>query len=94
MATATHTPERLSSYNPATNELIGTVPIFGAAEVDATVARARIAAESWSQLSFRARSEELAAFRAAMAADAYARAREAAIDRLVRDRFGLPTIQY
>jgi len=38
--------------------------------------------------------EELAAFRAAMAADAYARAREAAIDRLVRDRFGLPTIQY
>src|SRR5438477_515927 len=67
MATATQTPERLSSYNPATNELIGTVPIFGAAEVDATVARARIAAESWSQLSFRARSEELAAFRVALA---------------------------
>jgi hypothetical protein len=38
--------------------------------------------------------EELAAFRAAMAADAYARAREAAIDRLVRERFGLPVIQY
>jgi len=38
--------------------------------------------------------EELATFRAAMAADAYARAREAAIDRLVRERFGLPTIQY
>jgi len=38
--------------------------------------------------------EELAAFRASMAADAFARAREAAIDRLVRERFGLPTIQY
>ena len=38
--------------------------------------------------------EELAAFRASMAADAFARAREAAIDRLVRERFGLPTLQY
>ena len=38
--------------------------------------------------------EELAAFRASMAADAFARAREAAIDRLVRERFGLPTVQY
>ena len=38
--------------------------------------------------------EELAAFRAAMAADAYARTHEAAIDRLVRERFGLPVIQY
>ena len=27
-----------------------------------------------------------------MTADAFARAREAAIDRLVRERFGLPTI--
>ena len=67
MATATQTPERLSSYNPATNEVVGTVPIFSGAEVDAAVARARIAAESWSQRSFRARSEELAAFRCALA---------------------------
>jgi len=36
--------------------------------------------------------EELAGFRLAMAAEVFARAREAAIDRLVRERFGLPTI--
>jgi hypothetical protein len=35
---------------------------------------------------------ELAGFRHAMAPDAFARAREAAIDRLVRERNGLPTI--
>lgn len=38
--------------------------------------------------------EELAGFRAAMAPDTFARARAAAIDRLVRERFGLPTIRY
>jgi len=37
---------------------------------------------------------ELAAFRAGMRPDALARAREAAIDRLVRERFGLPTIAF
>ena len=36
--------------------------------------------------------EELAGFRLAMAADVFARAREAAIDGLVRERFALPTI--
>jgi hypothetical protein len=38
--------------------------------------------------------EELSAFRATMAPDAFARAREAAIDRLVRERAGLPLIAY
>jgi hypothetical protein len=38
--------------------------------------------------------EELAGFRPSMAADAFARAREAAIDRLVRERFGLPVISF
>ena len=38
--------------------------------------------------------EELAGFRAAMAPDAFARARDAAIDRLIRERFGLPTITF
>ena len=38
--------------------------------------------------------EELAGFRAAMSPDAFARAREAAIDRLVRERVGLPTIAF
>ena len=35
---------------------------------------------------------ELAAFRSTMPADAYARIREAATDRLVREHFGLPTV--
>jgi len=38
--------------------------------------------------------EELAGFRIGMSADAYARAHAAAVDRLVRQRFQLPTIAY
>ncbi|MFN2447536.1 MAG: hypothetical protein ABR606_18365 [Vicinamibacterales bacterium] len=38
--------------------------------------------------------QELAAFRARMPADAFARARHAAFTRLVRDRFVLPQIRY
>ena len=38
--------------------------------------------------------EELAGFRETMTADAYARARAGAIDRLVRERFQLPTIRF
>src|SRR5512135_2028866 len=67
MATATTSPEKLHSYNPATGESIGSVPIFTSSEVDAAVARARTAATSWSQLSFRARNEELANFRRKLA---------------------------
>jgi hypothetical protein len=37
---------------------------------------------------------DLTAFRDAMTAEAYRRAREAAIDRLVRERFGLPTLAF
>ena len=69
MATAI-SQERLSSYNPATGDLLGSVPIFSAAEVDAAVARARVAAETWSTRSFAARNEELDAFRHALAAAA------------------------
>jgi len=39
-------------------------------------------------------SEDLAGFRASMAADAWTRSLDAAIDRLVRERFGLPTIAF
>src|SRR5262245_59603038 len=60
--------ERLSSYNPATGELVGTAPIQGQAEVDAAIARARVAATSWGGRSFAARTEELTAFRKALAA--------------------------
>ena len=38
--------------------------------------------------------EELAGYRSAMGPDAFARAREAAIDRLLRDRAQLPTIAF
>jgi hypothetical protein len=38
--------------------------------------------------------EELAGFRSGMTAEAFARAREAVVDRLVRTRFGLPTISF
>ena len=37
---------------------------------------------------------ELAPFRAGMAADAFTRARDAAIGRLVRERFGLPVVTF
>src|SRR3954454_10906851 len=70
MPTAATPPERLSSYTPATHDLIGSVPIHGPAEVDAAVARARIAAERWSALSAEARREELTASRKAIAGHA------------------------
>jgi hypothetical protein len=38
--------------------------------------------------------DELAAFRAGMSTEAFGRAREAAIDRLVRERMKLPTLAY
>ena len=37
---------------------------------------------------------DLAAFRDRMASDTFARAREAAFDRRVRDRFGLPIVAF
>jgi acyl-CoA reductase-like NAD-dependent aldehyde dehydrogenase len=70
MATATQSTDQLSSYNPATGEVIGSVPIMTAADVDAAVARARAAATIWSTRSFRAREEELVAFRKALAESA------------------------
>lgn len=55
--------------------------------------RARLDADATAALA-READAELAAFRAGMASEAYARARETAIDRLVRERFGLPTIAF
>ncbi|MGE0549343.1 MAG: aldehyde dehydrogenase family protein [Kofleriaceae bacterium] len=70
MAVATtQTTERLASYNPATGELLGTVPIHSAADVDLAVGRARVAAERWAALSFAARTDQLTAFRKALAAN-------------------------
>ena len=58
----------------------------------------RIARASLDESQIRAlrreADEDLAGFRASMAADAFARARDAALDRLVRERFSLPTIAF
>ena len=59
--------DRLSSFDPSTGNVVGTVPIHSAAEVDAAVARGRIAGASWGALSHEARAEELTAFRKALA---------------------------
>jgi hypothetical protein len=56
---------------------------------------ARISLTETSRVAFaREADEEVAGFRASMPADAFARAREAAIDRLVRECFTLPTITF
>lgn len=59
--------DRLSSYDPSTGKVVGTVPIHSAADVDAAVARGRVAGAAWGALSFAARTEELTAFRVALA---------------------------
>jgi acyl-CoA reductase-like NAD-dependent aldehyde dehydrogenase len=54
-------------FNPANGELVGTVPAMSAAEVDATVERARAASVEWGALSFAERRAELTRFRRALA---------------------------
>jgi hypothetical protein len=56
-------------------------------------ARTKVGETELSRLSHDA-EEELSAFRVGMSADAFARARAAAVDRLVRERFSLPTITF
>lgn len=66
------------------------------AALDAELLRAArdcVSAEERAMI-LREADEELSAFRDRMAPDAYVRARDAAIDRLVRERFALPTIAF
>ncbi len=49
----------IESRNPATHEVIGTVPVDGPKVVAEKVARARQAAQVWGQLGFARRREEL-----------------------------------
>src|SRR5262249_31940850 len=56
-------------------------------------ARSTIDERTRAELAREAESD-LAAFRVSMPPDAFTRAREAAIDRLVRERLGLPTIVF
>ena len=51
------------SLNPATDEPVGTFPIFGEEEVNETVARAREAAAWWSGLGFAERRTKLLAWK-------------------------------
>src|SRR5258708_26577112 len=47
------------SLNPATDEPVGTFPVFGEHEVNETVAKAREAAAWWSALSWKERQTKL-----------------------------------
>ena len=59
------------------------------------VATARAALGDSERQAFEKEADaDLAGFRDAMAPEAYQRARDAAIDRLVRERFGLPTLSF
>ncbi len=49
----------LNSYNPSTQELVGTVPITPADEVDAVIATARVASPAWAALSAQERADML-----------------------------------
>jgi aldehyde dehydrogenase (NAD+) len=59
--------EELKSTDPATGEVVGSVPVHTAEDVDAAVARARTAATEWGALSYADREAELARFRAGLA---------------------------
>jgi hypothetical protein len=61
----------------------------------ALIERARESIETGVRASLdRDADEELAGFRASMPPDAYRRARAGAVDRLLRERLGLPTIAF
>ena len=55
-STRTKNPTTFESINPATGEIVGVFPVFDKSEVDEVVARAKVAAERWANLSFRARN--------------------------------------
>lgn len=52
-------PDTFDSLDPATDDVVGTHPLHGPAEVRAVVARARVEAEWWSALSFDERRDHL-----------------------------------
>lgn len=53
------TTDILSSFNPSTGDLVGTVPVTPAGEVDAVIAKARAAAPAWAALSAQERADML-----------------------------------
>ncbi len=57
----------LESRNPATGEIIGTVPVMGEEEVNAAVTRARAAAAAWGAMTYGQRREHLLNWRRELA---------------------------
>lgn len=57
----------IESRNPATGEVIGTVPIMTEDQVNAAVRRARSAAERWASFGYERRRDELTRWRRALA---------------------------
>ena len=55
--------ETFDSVNPATGEVLGTLPVDDAAAVDAAVAAARPAAQWWGELGFKERARRLRQWR-------------------------------
>ena len=59
----TSAPETFDSVDPATSEVIATFPVFGQAEVNAALERAREAAHWWSGLGWKDRQTRLLAWK-------------------------------
>ena len=59
----TDVPSTLVSYNPATGEAIGEVPLAGPSEVAEAVAVARRAQAAWQELGFAGRKAALLRWR-------------------------------
>lgn len=74
----------LTSYNPATGEVVGEVPVTPLERIPDVVARARLAQPAWAALGVEGRSE-LLLDSAALIAE-----REASLARLVTEEMGKP----
>jgi acyl-CoA reductase-like NAD-dependent aldehyde dehydrogenase len=70
MAVTSEAREYIDSLNPATNEIIGSVPVHSDKQVDEAVLRAREAAEVWGELTYDQRAEQLVSWRRKLAAHA------------------------
>ncbi|HEX3558951.1 MAG TPA: aldehyde dehydrogenase family protein [Pyrinomonadaceae bacterium] len=84
------TPEatrEVVSYDPATGEEIGRVPLLGAEEVEKALARARAAQKGWGALSFRERA------RVVMRARAFVLEEMDEIARLIARESGKPAAE-
>jgi aldehyde dehydrogenase (NAD+) len=84
---ASEATDRIEVINPATEQVIATVPAGGSADVDAAVAAARAAFESWSRTSPEQRSQYLAKIQRGL------QERREEIARLVTTEVGMPYLQ-